>query len=321
MQPILITGGTGFVGRWVVRAHLASGRPIRALVRRSSKIPIEWQEQRQLETVVYNEGSSTSALANAFNGVTRVVHLAGLAHSAGTESLFFQSNAEFTAKLCTQARKVGVTHFIHLSSLATSTPNTTPNVIDGRSDFEPENAYGRSKKCAEFYVQEILGKSALAVSLRPPLVIGAEAPGNWALLQRLAATRLWLPFASVQAPRNFVSLETLIGAILHLLSSKLGTEASGNYIISDRQAVKLSQVVPWLRVGMKRPPRIFAFPPALLMAGGQFLGRGRQFAGLLGPLEVNDEHFRTTFGFTHQSDMKQSIEQSGRDYVAARSHQ
>ena len=105
-------------------------------------------------------------------------------------------------------------------------------------------------------------------------IVGAEARGNWALLERLAASGLPLPFASIVNRRSFVGVETLCEAISALICQTPESRLSGNYCIADEETLSLPDVIGELRQGMGMSPRIFACPPAIFAALGQLTGRG-----------------------------------------------
>lgn len=318
-RPILITGATGFVGRHLV-AHLAStGRPMVLAVRSAASCPPGWRDDPDIRIVETGPLEAASNLVTLLSGVGAVVHLAGLAHVAGTDEAFMAANAAATQALARAAAQARTPTFVHLGSVAAITGNASPSLIDDDTDDEPPTPYGRSKRAAEAHVRELAERGAFAVSLRPPLIVGWDAKGNWRSLQRLAATGLSLPFARVHNARSMVGIGTLTQAIAHLCARDWPAEASGNYCIADREALSLPEIVTALRRGMGLPPRLVPFPPALLSGAARLLGREREAAGLLGTLRVDASRFRETFGFSEPQRLVDAIEESGRAYREGRS--
>jgi UDP-glucose 4-epimerase len=320
-RPILVTGATGFVGRHLAARLAVAGRPMVLAVRDAASCPPAWRDDPRIRIVETGPLEAASNLEALLSGVGAVVHLAGLAHvgrATGTEETFMAANAKATQALAEAAARAGVGAFIHLGSLAAITGNASPSLIGDDTKDEPQTPYGRSKRAAETHVAALARHGVFAVSLRPPLIVGWDARGNWRALQRLAATGLPLPFASVRNARSMVGIGTLTQAIAHLCARDWPGEASGDYCIADREALSLPEIVTALRRGMGLPPRLFPLPPALLSGTARLLGRERQAAGLLGTLRVDASRFRRTFGFTEPQGLTEAIEESGRASREAR---
>jgi UDP-glucose 4-epimerase len=324
---ILITGATGFVGRHIVQALLDRSFCLTLAVRNLGTCPSDWRQNGGVNIVgdvdLASADLSPRVLELAFKDVRTVVHLAGLAHVATSDNAdgrdqFMQVNAEATRQLVEVAHSNKIDSFIHLSSLAAITANAREAIVDDKTADEPVTPYGRSKRAAERHLRILSETGAFAVSLRPPLIIGAEAKGNWALLQALANTGLPLPLASVTAKRSFVSVQSTAEAIVKLCSSNWASDMSGEYCLADPEPLSLPDVLTALRHGMGHPSRLFPFPPRAFAVLGALTGRRRQLAGLIGSLRVDPSHFYSTFAFAPTLPLKEAIRQSGAAYSAAR---
>lgn len=320
-QPIFVTGATGFLGRHVVEHLLKTGRSLILAVRDASRCPPEWIGNDRIVIRKFGELGANTDFGDALNDVGAVIHLAGLAHVAtgdkdDAEAAFMRANAGATEALVRAAATAGIRTFVHLSSLAAVVPNALDQTIDDQTDLGPSTPYGRSKRLAEEHVRKLAGDGVFAVSLRPPLIVGADARGNWALLQRIAATGLPLPFASVRTRRSFIGVEALCEAIALLCDKAWPAKLSGDYCIADPEPVSLPEVTHLLRKGMGKPTRLLPFPPALIEMAGALAGRRRQVAGLTGELKVDASRFFQTFGFRPQSSLRDEIVRSGAEYAA-----
>lgn len=324
---ILITGATGFVGRYIVKALLDRGFCLTLAVRNPSACPSEWHQDSGVNIVgdvdLASPGLPPAVLESAFKDVRTVVHLAGLAHVATSDKAaggvqFMQANAKATRQLVEIAHINKIGSFIHLSSLAAITANARDATIDDKTADKPATPYGHSKRTAEQHLRVLSENGAFAVSLRPPLIIGAEAKGNWALLQAVAMTGLPLPLASIVAKRSFVSVQSTAEAIVKLCSSNWASDLSGDYCLADPESLSLPEVLAALRDGMGLPARLFAFPPRAFAAAGALTGRRRQLAGLTGSLEVDASRFYSAFAFAPTLPLREAIRQSGAAYSATR---
>ena len=95
-EPVLVTGGTGTLGRLVVARLLAAGRPVRVLSRRPGD-PADGVEPAAADL------STGEGVERALAGVTTVVHCAGSAKGDGAKA----------ATLVRAAR--GVRHLVNIS--------------------------------------------------------------------------------------------------------------------------------------------------------------------------------------------------------------
>lgn len=321
--PILVTGGTGFIGRHVVAQLLVDGHRIRLPYR--TILPLPWRDDPRVEAIAIAD-LTTAELDPLVEGVAAIVHLAGLAHVGKADRAeatldFTRVNDELTARLAAAARRVDGAGFIHLSSLATVTPNATQSLVNDLTNGAPTTAYGQSKLAAERHVNQLAGTGRFAVSLRPPLVVGAAARGNWASLQRLAATGLPLPFAMIDNRRNFISVQALAEAIALLCARSWPVSLSGTYAIADPEALSLPQVLTRLRAGMGLKPNLWPCPPQVFTALGAMTGRRRQLAGLTGSLQVDGSRFVATFGFAPSLSIGEAIRCSGAAFSTRPSRQ
>jgi NADH dehydrogenase len=109
---ILLTGGTGFVGRHIVRALLAGEKDVRALVRNPKEGASLGSE------VVEGDMTDAASLRRAVEGVDVVVHL--VAVRQGKPELFQRVMVEGTRNLLAAANEAGVRRFVLMSALGTS---------------------------------------------------------------------------------------------------------------------------------------------------------------------------------------------------------
>lgn len=110
-RGVLVTGGTGFLGREVVQALLGRERPVRVVARRE---PPDWERIPGVEYVVGDiaEGLTPGHLA----GIEAVVHCA--AETAGGWEEHQRNSLDATERAVRAAAVAGIARFLHVSSLA-----------------------------------------------------------------------------------------------------------------------------------------------------------------------------------------------------------
>jgi len=108
---ILVTGGTGFVGRVLVRQLVEAGHEVRTLLRPSQKSP-RLPKGVPVEVAVVSL-NDLRGLRAALRGVDHVYHLAG----GESEAQLFETDIEGTQTLVQAARRANVQQIIYLSHL------------------------------------------------------------------------------------------------------------------------------------------------------------------------------------------------------------
>ncbi len=170
MKPVLITGGSGFLGSHVAEQLSRDGQTVRALVRKTSNTKF----LETLENVELAEGavSDAEALERATHGVDTVVHSAGLVKAMTPED-FHTTNAGGTEILLDAAIAAGVRRFVLVSSMAAAGPSPDGTRITVGNESGPVTHYGRSKLAAEKVVLARRDEIEVVI-LRPPAIYGAR---------------------------------------------------------------------------------------------------------------------------------------------------
>lgn len=295
MTRVLITGASGFIGSALIAALARDGAPVRGGYRRMPHAASAW------DCVAVGTVSGATDWGPALSGVSMVVHCAGPAHARFSEWALQQQIAEATESLAAQAEALGISRFVHLSSIKAACGSTgLGTAIDETASPQPPDAYGRAKLAAE---QAVLARPALnPVVLRPPLVIAANAKANFARLLQLAASGLPLPLAGITNQRSLLSLQSLVGAVTTVLSRPDGP--SGLFHLADRPPLSTPAILNALCEGLGRRATLFDGPHALLPAA------------LTESLAVDDGRFRAAYGEAWARDACEAVVACGAAYGA-----
>lgn len=310
MIQVLLTGSTGFVGRKVAARLTQAGYAVRKAVRHRG--------QGGDVVAVGSIGPETD-WRGALDGCTAVVHLAAALPGTGvTKYEFTATNDSGTLRLTEQAKCAGVQSIVSASSVAAiSNANLSPMIVSDVSVVAPIADYGRSKLAAEAHVAAFAAAGRAGISLRPPLVYGAEATGNWRLLQKLAATGMPLPFGAVRNRRTMISVDNLADAVVAALRGAT-PERSGAYAVADSESLSLAEILACLREGMGKPARLVPVPATLMATPLKLAGRGAIAQSLLGDLEIDSSRFRAAFDWSPPENAREAIRRSGREFAAIR---
>ena len=185
---ILLTGATGYVGAALRAALEQQGQPLRLLARATHAT----NEMSHVEWVQWDMGSGDHLPGSAFDGVSAVIHCAGLAHRHAGERDYQRLNVEATSDLARRAVDAGVSHFIYVSSLNV-VPFDAPSAGDPAHQYpEPKERYAASKWRAEQSLRPMLAESHCQLTvLRPGIVYDAELTAN---LKTVKSVLRWWPW-------------------------------------------------------------------------------------------------------------------------------
>jgi UDP-glucose 4-epimerase len=310
---VLITGADGFVGRSMTKALTEAGWHVRRAVR--SRPP----PGDDSDTFGGLELSSSTRWTEALKGVHAIVHLAALAHRStraqqSDEASFMSVNVEGTAHLARCAIDAGVREFIFLSSIAVNGRDTEEEAPFNESSIPaPTTIYGQSKIVAEQKLENLAASSTMRVtSIRPPMIYGPGARGNFQRLSSAVKAGIPLPFGSVENRRAFLGVDNLSSFVIHRLNevSKPGFEV---FLLADDEHVSTAEFVRLLGLAWGKPARIISIPVPLLRAGLDLFGSS---SPLLGSLEIDTAKAHRTGWhprFSLAEGLRQAALQSGLD--------
>jgi nucleoside-diphosphate-sugar epimerase len=304
---IAVTGANGFVGRNLVRELLARGHSVRALVR----YPDAGLGNEPIEAIATGPIEAIADWRPYLADVDVVAHLAARAHLADRdmqdEALFRAVNTTATLSLARSALRRKTAHFIYLSSIGVHGSETEPgHPFRANSPFNPQNHYARSKAEAEAGLRALHAEGAMGITiLRPPLIYGPGARGNFRSLCELVRRAPALPFAAIDNRRSMIAVENLSAAICTALE-KQATEFSP-YPVCDGEDFSLPQLVTMLAEGMKKTCRLFPVPRTLLMQGAALFNRKKQMQVLTRSLQAEDADFRNRTGWANAVDPKTAL--------------
>ncbi|GAB3658243.1 NAD-dependent epimerase/dehydratase family protein [Ramlibacter alkalitolerans] len=274
-DAVVVTGASGFIGRALVRHLHAAGRPVVAVSRHA------WTPPAGVRAVAVAGYDDVATLAAAVPAGSVVVHLASIAHRGG-EAAEFTASTRAAQDMLAAAAAAGARRFVFVSSIGVNGNVTHGKPFTEADPPEPAEPYARSKLRAE----EIVRAGPLEhVILRPPLVAGPDAPGNFGRLLRAVRSGLPLPFASIRNARTFIAIDNLVD----LLALCLDHPAAANQLLlaGDAEDLSTPELVRCIAEGLGRPARLFPLPSGLLRALAAGAGKARLAESLCGSLQVD----------------------------------
>lgn len=244
----------------------------------------------------------------ALEGVDTIVHCAALTwvdSKRGDPTQFHVVNVDATRSLAEQAVDTGVKRLVYISSLTVNGRHSGERPFRHDDVPNPTTEYSRTKWRAEQVLREIEGRSGLeVVVIRPPRVIWPELSGNLALMAKLIAKGVPLPFGMLSKnARDNVSAENLVQAILR--AATVPAAAGQTLLVSDDDPLSTSELTKRLGARVGRPPRLVPVPEVLLrvalgLVPKQLLGRldtAEMLIELTQNLQVDTSHTHAVLGW------------------------
>lgn len=306
-NKIIVSGSSGFIGQALVARLLAEQRKVHAFVRNPRFIDSEKVAATSL--LKPEDWLSVMQQCSVF------IHCAARAHCSegyGTTALaeFRKANTGLTMMLARQAAMAGVRRFIFLSSIGVNGIDSGTTPFRPNDPVNPQTPYAVSKYEAELGLHEIAQQFGLeVVIIRPPLVYGVGAPGNFAALLRLARRGWPLPLAAInQNKRSFVAIDNLIDLIVTCIEHPAA--AGQTLLVSDGEDVSTAELVQQLRWALGQPARLFAVPMKYLEWGARLVNKPELFQSLCGSLQVDIADTQRLLGWQPTISIKEGLKRA-----------
>ncbi len=292
-MTVAITGVNGFIGRALAAHLLAQGTRVLGLSRQGTTLP-------GVENRRTGDQPDAHTLTEALAGASTVVHLAAKAHQTDAalrqDDGQFDVNVRLTDALLTASQQAGVQRLVYLSSIGVNGQRTTGQAFTERDTPAPAEAYARSKWRCEQRVRAFSAATGLPhVVLRPPLVYGPQAPGNFGRLVRVLGQGWPLPLAAVHNRRHFIGLDNLVDAITLCLSHPAAMNQT--FVVADSEATSTPDFLRLAASAMHRPTRLWPVPVPLLRWAARLAGQTEAINRLCDSLEVDSTALRQRTGW------------------------
>lgn len=222
MKKILITGEHSYIGN--AFADWARKWPERYEVDKISLRSNQWKEQ-------------------TFSGYDAILHVAGIAHikaKASQEDLYYRINCDLAIEIAEKVKQEGGKHFILLSSMSVYGESSAKNrnvIITKDTKPNPSSFYGKSKLQAEEGIRLLQEDQFKIAVIRPPMVYGKGATGNFPKLVKLA--KLTPIFPNLENQRSMVYIDNLC----ELIRLVVENEENGVFHPQNREYVNTSKLV------------------------------------------------------------------------------
>lgn len=257
MQKIVITGGTGFVGRSVCEQLAAADAGCRLVV--PTRRLANGRTVMTLPTVDLVEANvhKVDEMAALLQGADALVHLVAILHGSAAD--FDRVHVQLPRSLAAACARAGVRRVVHVSALGVA-PNAPSD-------------YLRSKAAGEAVWQQALASTGDLTILRPSVIFGADDrfTNLFARLQRLLPV---LPLAGADARFQPVWVGDVAQAVVRSLPQRPGPGLGSGQVVecAGPQVLSLAEIVQRVgaMAGCRRP--VLPLPEAAGMLQAAAMG-------------------------------------------------
>jgi len=254
---IFVSGGTGFIGSYLVRKLLADGHEVIALARSLTAM----NRIRELGAEpVEGELSIPGPWQETVGGCERVVHCAAKASDWGSRTDFWNVNVEGTRHMV-EAAAGKVDQFVHISSIAahrgSGVRDESSHVIRGG------HSYCDSKAAAEEVVDKAVAQGLNAQLVRVANVYGPEDPHVLPRILEQVSKGKFVIVGDGNQPSNLIYVDDVVDAIIAILMTE--TEPGERFLVTDQNAPGIGEAIQIAFETLNIDPKITRLPKWLAL--------------------------------------------------------
>lgn len=255
-MKILVTGGTGFTGKALVRRLLDDGHQVVAL---DYKEGLKTEELRSWGAeVVIGTVTDKDVITRCMEGVDVVQHLAAAFRELDVSQSYYRDvNVEGTRNALEAAKQAGVRKFVYCSTCGVHGNIDNP---PGGEDapIQPADYYQQTKYEAEPVVLEYNKAGMPCTILRPAAIYGPGDPERFFMIFKRVMSGTFPMFGSGKTLYHPLYIDNLVDAMV--LSMEPGRGDGEAYLIADEEYVEIEDLVRRVGRALKVEVKIPHYP-------------------------------------------------------------
>jgi nucleoside-diphosphate-sugar epimerase len=294
-MQVVVTGANGFVGRALCKEAVSRNVAVRGITRVSVGLPIG------VESIAFGSIDGNTDWKDVLIGCEVVVHLAArvhVMHEVTVDPLeeFRRVNVQGTLNLARQAAAAGVRRFVFVSSIGVNGSETFHQPFTPEDSVTPHSPYAVSKYEAEMGLKALSAETDIeVVIIRPPLVYGPCAPGNFGSLMHWLQRGVPLPLDGIRNKRSLVSLVNLVDLIVTCLTHTAA--ANQTFLVSDGEDVSTTELLRLMGQAIGKPACLLPVPASWFKLAASLVGKPEVAQRLFGSLQVDISKTRELLGW------------------------
>lgn len=236
---VLVTGGTGFTGKALVKRLLDEGHAVVAL---DYKEGLKTQEiEHWGAKVVIGSVTDETVVNRCMDQIDVVHHLAAAFRELDVQDSYYEDvNVNGTKTVLEAAFKAGVKKFIYCSTCGVH-GNIEDPPGDEKAPIKPADYYQRTKYEAEPLVHSYFKKGMKTVILRPAAIYGPGDPERFQMIFRRVSKGIFPIFGNGRTLYHPLYIDNLVDAFI--LSMEEGKGDGQAYLIADEEYLEIEELV------------------------------------------------------------------------------
>ena len=143
------------------------------------------------------------------------------------------------------------------------------------------------------------------VIVRPPLVYGPNAPGNFGKLLSLVKKHLPLPLGAIDNKRSLVAIDNLVDFVVTCIEHPKA--ANETFLVSDDTDISTTELLRLMTEAAGHTPRLIPVPMSWLKLAGKITGKQSIIDRLCSSLQVDISHTKQVLGWTPPITVEEGI--------------
>jgi len=279
-MKILVTGGTGFSGKALVRRLLDQGHQVVAL---DYKEGLKTRELREWGAeVVFGSVTDAEVVRRSMRGVEVVHHLAAAFREMNVpDSHYWNVNVQGTRNVLEAALAEGVRKLVYCSTCGVHGNIDRP---PGGEDapIQPADYYQRTKYEAEPVVREFHQRGLPSVILRPAAIYGPGDPERFLMIYRRVARGTFPMFGDGKTLYHPLYIDNLVDAFVLAMADGAGDGEA--YLIADEEYLGIEELVRRVGKSLGVEVKVPHYPVWPVVAAGHVVEKACRPFGITPPI-------------------------------------
>lgn len=279
-MKVLVTGGTGFTGKALVRRLIEMGHQVTAL---DSKEGLKTREIRDWGAeVLLGSVTDKDVVRRAVEGAEVVHHLAAAFREMDVpERYYYEVNVLGTRNVLQAAFDAGARKVVYCSTCGVHGNVDHPPAGED-APIQPADYYQRTKWEAEPVVRELFERGLKTTILRPAAIYGPGDPERFYLIFKRVAGGTFPMFGSGRTLYHPLYIDNLVDAFV--LAMEDGRGDGEAYLIADEQYVEIEDLVRRVGKALGTEVRIPHYPVWPVVVAGHVVEKACKPFGIQPPI-------------------------------------